>query len=73
MLWKHTYFNPADVTNGDCSGSYSVTRTSTATDAYGNNSTASQTINVTDTTVPVIAGFTTNFNDRLYLLLQLLL
>ncbi|MFV7236988.1 gliding motility-associated C-terminal domain-containing protein, partial [Flavobacterium sp. ZB4R12] len=46
----------ADVTtNGQCTGSYAVTRTWTATDACGNTSTASQTINVTDTTAPVIA------------------
>ncbi|MDI9257052.1 hypothetical protein QHT84_06460, partial [Flavobacterium sp. YZ-48] len=36
-------------TNGACAGSYSVTRTWTATDACGNSSTASQTINVQDT------------------------
>ncbi|MFV5700227.1 gliding motility-associated C-terminal domain-containing protein, partial [Flavobacterium sp. ZT3R17] len=42
-------------TNGQCAGSYSITRTWTATDACGNAATASQTINVIDTTAPVIA------------------
>jgi gliding motility-associated-like protein len=47
----------ADVTtNGPCAGSYVVTRTWTATDACGNAATASQTINVQDTTAPVIAA-----------------
>jgi len=46
----------ADVTTeGQCAGSYSVTRTWTATDACGNTSTSTQTINVEDTTAPVIA------------------
>ena len=46
-----------DVTTpGACAGSYSVTRTWTATDTCGNASTASQTINVKDTTPPVIAA-----------------
>jgi len=44
-----------DVTTpGDCAGSYSVTRTWTATDACGNNSSASQTINVQDVTAPTV-------------------
>ena len=44
---------PVDVTtNGNCAGSYSVTRTWTATDACGNSSTASQTINVQDINGP---------------------
>jgi hypothetical protein len=48
----------ADVTtNGSCAGSYSVTRTWTATDSCGNSSTASQTINVQDKTAPVIAAY----------------
>ena len=46
----------ADVTTpGACAGSYSVTRTWTATDSCGNSSQASQTINVQDITAPVIA------------------
>ncbi|HRE77370.1 MAG TPA: hypothetical protein PLL09_06040, partial [Flavobacterium sp.] len=43
-------------TNGSCAGSYSVTRTWTAIDDCGNSSTASQTINVQDTTAPVLSG-----------------
>ncbi|OIQ28594.1 MAG: hypothetical protein BM564_09385, partial [Bacteroidetes bacterium MedPE-SWsnd-G2] len=43
-------------TDGSCEGSYSITRTWTATDACGNSSTATQTINVEDTTAPVIAA-----------------
>ena len=39
-------------TNGACAGSYSITRTWTATDASGNTATASQTIIVQDTTAP---------------------
>src|SRR5436309_2377956 len=47
----------ADVTTaGSCPQKYSVTRTWTATDHCGNSSTASQTINVDDTTAPVISA-----------------
>src|SRR5206468_527781 len=47
----------ADVTTpGSCAQSYDVTRTWTARDACGNQSTASQVIHVTDTTPPAIAG-----------------
>jgi hypothetical protein len=54
----------ADVTtNGSCAGSYSITRTWTATDSCGNSSTASQTINVQDKTAPVICRG--EFNYRL--------
>ncbi|HNW77159.1 MAG TPA: hypothetical protein PKJ28_09770, partial [Bacteroidales bacterium] len=46
-----------DVTSpGSCPQEYSITRTWTATDACGNTSTASQTINVEDHTAPVITG-----------------
>jgi len=45
----------ADVTTpGNCPGSYSVTRTWTATDDCGNTSTCSRTIVVQDITAPVI-------------------
>ncbi len=51
----------ADVTTpGACSGSYSVTRTWTATDACGNTAIATQTINIQDTTAPVIAALPAN-------------
>ena len=43
-------------TPGACVGSYSITRTWTALDACGNSSTATQTINVQDTTPPVISA-----------------
>ncbi|MCK7590411.1 hypothetical protein M0G43_07495, partial [Subsaxibacter sp. CAU 1640] len=50
------------MTPGECEGSYTVTRTWTATDDCGNSSTASQVIEVEDNTAPVIAqlpGITT--------------
>ena len=48
-------------TEGSCAGSYSITRTWTATDTCGNSSTASQTINVEDKTGPIT---TTEFNSN---------
>ncbi|MFV5693802.1 HYR domain-containing protein, partial [Flavobacterium sp. LT1R49] len=58
----------ADVTtNGGCAGSYSISRTWTATDACGNSSTASQTINLTDTTTPTFtppANITLNSGEN---------
>ncbi len=44
------------ITPGKCAGSYSVTRTWTATDDCGNTATAYQTINVEDTTAPAISS-----------------
>ncbi|MNQ10658.1 hypothetical protein D3C85_235010 [compost metagenome] len=54
--------------NGSCPGSYTVTRTWTATDVSGNFSTASQVINVEDktgptTATPFIASIDANCND----------
>ncbi|MDI6051330.1 gliding motility-associated C-terminal domain-containing protein, partial [Flavobacterium sp. XS2P24] len=47
----------ADVTtNGQCAGSYSVTRTWTATDTCENATTATQTINIVDTVGPTTAS-----------------
>src|SRR5450756_1876694 len=56
-VYKRQTLTFADVTTpGLCAGSYSVTRTWTATDSCGNSSTATQTINVQDITAPVIAA-----------------
>ncbi|MCZ7556546.1 MAG: hypothetical protein M5R41_09110 [Bacteroidia bacterium] len=43
-------------TNGPCLDTYTLTRTWTATDACGNTSVFVQTINVQDTTPPVMSG-----------------
>ncbi|MEA1901565.1 MAG: C1 family peptidase, partial [Thermodesulfobacteriota bacterium] len=44
-----------DVVQGSCPAEKTITRTWTATDACGNSSICEQTINVVDTTAPVIA------------------
>ena len=49
-------------TDGGCAGSYSITRTWTATDSCGNSSNASQTINVEDKSGPIT---TTIYNSTI--------
>ncbi|HEY4964489.1 MAG TPA: hypothetical protein VIH90_07400, partial [Candidatus Saccharimonadales bacterium] len=49
-----TYNTPDVITPGNCTNRYTITRTWTATDAAGNSSTGTQTINVDDKTPPVI-------------------
>ena len=56
----------ADTTFSDCPGNYVVTRTFTATDECGNDSTASQTITIQDTTNPELtipADYTAECSD----------
>ena len=56
---------------GDCAGSYTITRTFTATDDAGNSTSATQTITVQDTTAPeftsVPADYTAECSDALIL------
>ena len=58
----------SETTAGDCDGSYTVTRTFTATDAAGNSSSATQTIAVEDTTAPELtipADYTAECDEAL--------
>ena len=60
----------SEETAGDCDGSYTVTRTFTATDDAGNSSSATQTITVEDTTAPELnipADYTAECSDDLIL------
>ena len=60
----------SEETAGDCDGSYTVTRTFTATDDAGNSTSASQTITVEDTTAPELnipADYTAECSDDLIL------
>ena len=55
---------------GDAAGNYTVVRTFTATDDAGNSTSASQTINVQDTTAPELsipADYTSECSDELIL------
>ena len=55
---------------GDCAGNYTITRTFTATDDAGNNTSATQTITVQDTTAPELsipADYTAECTDDLTL------
>ena len=47
-------------TPGNCPGNYTITHTWIAVDAYGNSSTSSQTISVSDNTAPILVGVPSN-------------
>ena len=53
-----------NTTNGACEGDYSITRTWTATDDCGNQSTVSQTFIIQDTTAPTLVG---NIDPELFI------
>ena len=59
----------SEETAGDCDGSYTVTRTFTATDDAGNSTSATQTITVEDTTAPeftsVPSDYTVECSDEM--------
>ena len=51
-----------DVTTpGACAGDYVITRTFTATDACGNETNATQTITIVDTTAPTFTSIPEDF------------
>ena len=59
-----------ETTQGSCTGEYTITRTFTATDDCGNSTSATQTINIIDTTAPEIsnipADYTIECDEELY-------
>ena len=58
----------SEVTEGECTGDYTITRTFTATDDCGNASTAVQTITIVDTTAPMLnvpADYTAECDETL--------
>ena len=64
----------SETTAGNAAGNYTVIRTFTATDDAGNNSSASQTITVQDTTAPELtipADYSAECTDELILMTPL--